>query len=519
MASIPTPRGPGGGSENSVAPLLSAGQFLTTRQFDEKVGMTRADPDMVARWEDLRNAKKLSRREAAAADMLFQKMRQSVDIEKTTRDKQLNAFAERKALEQVAAAGTHQVRVAEDAARRIEEQFTEVEKQSADFRISTEKFQADSQKRFEIMKTNAEQRLFAAEMDAQERAEIVAKSVQEESDRADAIIEQERVKFERQFMLRSTAAERQKVRWDAVVANQEFEARGAEGKRDREVESATWRLDRSIVSSKSKIQMAFRADEEASHVLLLRKNHAREETGIRMNQAKERETFAQRHLEERERKAELEVLKAEKERTIVREQCDETERLQQEFVYKLRLQISNKMQRWREMVEEAERVAAQKVDNVREVASVLKRMFEDEVKVAKNRVENDRARAAQNVHSHITLVDKHVNVQKEIVGKAQKDAEKRVEKVAELTAQQHSQAVALVESSEVQAAELLGQIKTVADERVRQEVGHLMSYLDHGEKDTSVRKSPVQVDLGVVVTLIADSVGPSSPSINAIDAD
>jgi len=432
-----------------------------------------------------------SRREAAAADMLLDKGRQAAQLERAARQANLSAFVERKTTEQVSAAGTHQVRVAEEAARRADEQLAEAERSLEAFKRKAAAADVDAEQRFAAVKAGVEHRLAEAEGDAQARAKLVDQAVAEETSRTEAVIEQEREKLRRQYILRDTACQRQRVKMELEVQSREAAADAAERKRDREWASVQRRAERTNVAVQAKVRLAVDEKEVAAHRALLRKNHAQLETGLRLEQAKARESAAQMDLEARRLKAATALRLAEQAKATVEEECSEAIRIQKEWVEALRKQLAAKTAEWDVMVQDAEATADQKVADVRAVAAQLKGALADEVRRSEEHVGEEIHKSGKFAESHRTLVDGQLALLSQQAEVARQVAERRVAEAEALSSSQHLQRTMLAEAAEAHTRQHLEHTKTLVEGRVRKEVGLLMSYLDHGEPNSSSRSSPV----------------------------
>lgn len=464
--------------------------MTSARQLEEKVASTRHEAEMykgkALRWEEYHSARMSSRREVAAGDLVYEKGRRAVQLEQAARRAKLSAFVDHKTTEQRAAEGRHELRVAEEALRRFEEQLAEATRtlEAASQQAAAASAEADS--RLGAVRAFAEKRLQEAEHIAEARTTSIDQAVIEETLRVDAVLRQEADKYQRQYVLREKASQRQRLKIEREVKGHEIAAEAAEGKRDRAYAEVQRRAERCNIAARAKVRMALDEQEKFAQSTLLRKNNMQFETGLRLEQAKARELAAAQELEARRARAEEALRLARQKEAAVEAECADAIRIQTEWVENLRQMLASKIAEWNATVLDAEAAAAQRVVAIQASAAEMHRTLDDEVRFRAAHVDEEVKHLEQMALNDRHVVATQLAVLESHTASVRQLSQQRVTEVQALSSSQKFRRQRLAEAAEAQCRERLAQTRAQLDGRCRQEAGLLMTYLEsQGEEQAT----------------------------------
>jgi len=210
---------------------------------------------------------------------------------------------------------------------------------------------------------------------------------------------------------------------------------------------------------------------------------AQGEHALRLEQATVREAAAVEDLAVRAKNAEAKVRSAELERDRVLADCAEADEAHVERLEQLRAALAKKHDAWQAMAQETEAEAGLKVLEVRALADALKDELRVEVLQSEAQIAAEVKATRALVEDHRSLVEDSLSRQRAHVEAARRLAEGRI-----LEAEQQVKCQLAVVAERTQAAVAQANLdlettRAMAEGRVRR--GHLMAYLDHGERHAS----------------------------------
>mmetsp|Transcript_45026 Transcript_45026/g.106959 ORF Transcript_45026/g.106959 Transcript_45026/m.106959 type:complete len:427 (+) Transcript_45026:41-1321(+) len=412
-------------------------RFLTSiSALEQEVSELRANvrrlQEEQERWDELHKAG-VPRRQIVASEYLREQQDLAAQEERRARDTERRALAVQQTCEKVERDSKDRVSRVEDAAHRAEENLAAAEASFNRWKQDSESAIAAAQDRHAQVIKQAVSHVEMAQAEAEARSSAAAERFSHERERcSDALSQAEAVRRQEE---RSLAAVRAKVSL-AVAEHAEAQAHAAE------------------------------------HLVKVQKNHDK-----RREVASAREGEAVQDLQRRQQRSQAKMLEAERAREAVHGHCNQVEREQEAHLHKLRSEIEAKMLAWEYMANEAEAVAAQKVQEVQTLADRLRAAMAAEISAREEQIRSEaeglRNRAAAQHQLLNSALDKHQSCTETVA----RIADSRVTGAETMSKQHVAQAESTVSERMAQAESQLKTVQGMLDGRVREAMGQLMVYL------------------------------------------
>lgn len=472
----------------------------TVRQLEDKVSTLKGTTDLLRaekhRWDELKLAG-TPRRLAAAADAARDKGREAAAREKEARQAEHQALIAQKQCEQSVRDSAAQTLRSEDAARRAEERCNASEKAYTEWRRRADAALAEAREQQRLACTEARSRLASLEAEAEKRNGELNEHVLQVQAQVDFELEKECETIRRQQEFLTARAEDSRALIRSRIEAAEAAAKAAEAKHARHAEAAERRTERSRAAAASKIRSAKTSSEDTSFRTTERLDHANDESRRRLDAAHARLAEAEADLEKRRTAAAARIEKAEQERQRVREEGEEHRRELKARLANFKKELEVKGLVRDAAVREAAAASRKKATEVWNLAEELKAAQRDEVARAEAHAKAEVYKLRDRFRDHATLLSNTLDQKR---SHTREVAELAASRVAEAEVSERDRLALTQERASVlkeQASHDVASHEVFADGRVEQAVGHLMTYLDHGEEPEDILADGVHLELWV----------------------